>query len=257
MLSNSPMAPRFTTLPRASEDLTFAAPERCAHGSSWLRLRHRCARTLKLCRDPERLKPLKCLLIVSGLAEERLLIGELVKSCFRLGDPCLALSSFRGTRRVTLSLQNSMVRGLCDLGLYEQVMRVYGRCRSAGCPSDNFTLPFVLKACSALGALDVGKEIHCVALRAGFEANVVVQTALLDFYAKTGRLEVADKLIDLIPEPDLVSWNALIAGSSLNGLHKKALELFGKIRAMGLNPNVMCITGYWMKVWLSSLKCNL
>ncbi|KAI6700030.1 hypothetical protein NL676_014354 [Syzygium grande] len=196
------------------------------------------ARTLKLCRDPERLKPLKCLLIVSGLAEERLLIGELVKSCFRLGDPCLALSSFQGTRRVTLSLQNSMVRGLCDHGLYEQVMRVYGRCRSAGCPSDNFTLPFVLKACSALGVLDVGKEIHCVALRTGFEANVVVQTALLDFYAKTGRLEVADKLIDLIPEPDLVSWNALIAGSSLNGLHKKALELFGKIRAMGLRPNV-------------------
>lgn len=196
------------------------------------------ARTLKLCRDPERLKPLKCLLIVSGLAEERLLIGELVKSCFRLGDPCLALSSFRGTRRVTLSLQNSMVRGLCDHGLYEQVMRVYGRCRSAGCPSDNFTLPFVLKACSALGVLDVGKEIHCVALRAGFEANVVVQTALLDFYAKTGRLEVADKLIDLIPESDLVSWNALIAGSSLNGLHKKALELFRKIRAMGLKPNV-------------------
>ncbi|KAK3412149.1 hypothetical protein EUGRSUZ_I00931 [Eucalyptus grandis] len=198
----------------------------------------RFARALKLCKDPHRLKPLKCLLIVSGLAEEGPLIGELVRSCFRLGYPSLALSTFLGTRSVTLPLQNSMVRGLCDHGLYEEVVWVYGKCRGSGCPSDSFTLPSVLKACSALGALDVGKEVHCVALRAGFEANVVVQTALLDFYAKTGRLEVADKLIGLIPEPDLVSWNALIAGSSRNGLREKALELFGKIRAVGLTPNV-------------------
>ncbi|XP_030538849.1 pentatricopeptide repeat-containing protein At5g27110-like [Rhodamnia argentea] len=207
--------------------------------SPWLPASVACfARALKLCKDPERLKPLKCLLIVNGLAEDGLLVGELIKSCFRLRDPRLALSSFRGARRATLSLQNSMVRGLCDHGLHEQVLWVYGKCRSSGCPSDNFTLPLVLKACAALGALDVGKEIHCVAFRAGFEANVVVQTALLDFYSKTGRLEVADKLIDLIPEPDLVSWNALIAGSSLNGLHNKALELFGRICAMGLKPNV-------------------
>ncbi|KAJ0040235.1 hypothetical protein Pint_28060 [Pistacia integerrima] len=112
------------------------------------------------------------------------------------------------------------------------------KCRVSGCSSDDFTFPFVIKACSSSRALGIGREIHCVVLRTGYDKNLVIQTALVDFYAKNGDMEAARVLIDRIPQPDLVSWNALIAGYSLNGLHQEAFETFRRALETGLEPNV-------------------
>ncbi|KAF2295236.1 hypothetical protein GH714_032255 [Hevea brasiliensis] len=64
----------------------------------------------------------------------------------------------------------------------------------------------VAVACSALGAFGIGKEIHCVVLRTG----------------------TARALIDRIPQPDLVSWNALLAGYSFLGLQPFRMLDIGK-----------------------------
>ncbi|KAF8405028.1 hypothetical protein HHK36_009924 [Tetracentron sinense] len=127
---------------------------------------------------------------------------------------------------------------LSDYGLYEDLLVIYIRCQKSGCSSDNFTFPFVIKACAALPALRTGKEILCVDLRTGFDHNLVIQTALVDMYAKTGHMQTSCLLLDRIPQPDLVSWNALLSGYSLNGLNHKAFEVFQKICDVGLKPNV-------------------
>ncbi|GAV82423.1 PPR domain-containing protein/PPR_2 domain-containing protein, partial [Cephalotus follicularis] len=191
-----------------------------------------------LCQNIKHLKPFKSFLIVHGLIEDKLMLGEFIKSCFTLGEPDIALSTFRTIKNPSGSLQNMMVRGLSSFNLYEDILYVYMKCRVLNCPSDDFTFPFVIKACASLGAFGAGKEIHCVVLRTGFDRNIVIQTSLVDFYAKNGRTEIARKLVDRIPQPDLVSWNALIAGYSLNGLDVEAFELFREIRLMGFMPNL-------------------
>ncbi|KAL6224801.1 hypothetical protein ACLB2K_003656 [Fragaria x ananassa] len=104
--------------------------------------------------------------------------------------------------------------------------------------SDDFTFPFVIKACAALGDVKIGKEVHGVVIRTGFEQNLVLQTSLVDFYARTGCVEVARQVIDRIPQPDLVPWNALIAGYSSNGFDWEALEVFREIVFSNLKPNL-------------------
>ncbi|KAH7520168.1 hypothetical protein FEM48_Zijuj08G0115800 [Ziziphus jujuba var. spinosa] len=193
---------------------------------------------LKLCRTIEGLKPLSSLLIVHGLHGDERLIGEFFRSCFRLGVPRLALSAFRRIQNPSLGLHNLMIRCLCHNGLYEDILHVYIRCRVSGCPSDEFTFPFVIKACAALGASGIGKEVHCVVFRTGFENNLVIQTALVDFYAKSGCMRTAHALVDRISQPDLVPLNALIAGYSLNGFDCEAYEVFRKICLMDLKPNL-------------------
>lgn len=195
-------------------------------------------RLLKLCRSSKDLKHLNSLLILHGLCENDLLIREFFTTCFNLGAPHLALSAFQGIQKTTMSLQNLMIRFLCHHGLYEDLISLYLSCRFLGCPSDDFTFPFVIKACAAVGAVKIGKEIHCVVLRTGFDQNLVIQTALVDFYAKIGCLRNAQVLLDRIPEPDLVCWNALIAGYSSNGLDREAFEVFRQIYLKGLKPNL-------------------
>ncbi|XWS45279.1 hypothetical protein CRYUN_Cryun15aG0123000 [Craigia yunnanensis] len=131
-----------------------------------------------------------------------------------------------------------MLKGLSSHGLYEDVLSVYLKCRVLNCPSDDFTFPFVIKACSALGASGIGRQIHCIVLRKGYERNVVTMTSFIDFYAKNARIGIARKVIDGISEPDLVSWNALISGYCFNGLDKEALGLFREIQGMDIRPNV-------------------
>lgn len=200
-------------------------------GTEFLRLARRC-------RSIESLKPLMSLLIVQNLIEEQISVRKFFWSCFHLGAPDIALCMFRRIRNRSLVLQNLMVRGLCNYGLYEDVLLLYLSCRASGCPSDDFTFPFVIKACSAMDAVRTGEEVHCVALKTGCEKNLVIQTALIDFYAKTGCIRTACALIDRIPQPDLVCWNALIAGYSSNGLDQEAFEVFRQIFVKGLKPNM-------------------
>ncbi|KAI9166044.1 hypothetical protein LWI28_025239 [Acer negundo] len=192
----------------------------------------------KRCQSKEDLKRLKSLLIVHGLTEHKFLLGQFFKSCFHLGCPDIALFLFKSIKKPCVFLQNFMIRNLCDSGLYEDLLCVYLKCRVSGCLSDGFTFPSVIKACSLLGDFRIGREIHCVVFRTGYEENVVIQTALVDFYAKNGEMGSARKLIDRIPQPDLVSWNALIAGYSLNRLDQEAFEAFEQLRFNGLNPSV-------------------
>ncbi|KAK8479904.1 hypothetical protein V6N13_072268 [Hibiscus sabdariffa] len=131
-----------------------------------------------------------------------------------------------------------MLKGLSNCGLYGNLLSVYLHCRFFSCPSDDFTFPFVIKACSALGASGFGKQIHCSVLRKGYEGNVVIMTCFIDFYARNFDVGAARKLFDKTPEPDLVSWNALVSGYCFNGLDKEALRVFREIQGMSIKPNV-------------------
>ncbi|XP_077214149.1 pentatricopeptide repeat-containing protein At5g39350-like isoform X2 [Tasmannia lanceolata] len=57
-------------------------------------------------------------------------------------------------------------------------------------------------------------------------------------YAKVGHIQTSRRVFDGISQRDLISWNALLSGYSLNGLDKEALEVFREILVMGLKPNV-------------------
>ncbi|XP_052877227.1 putative pentatricopeptide repeat-containing protein At5g37570 [Gossypium arboreum] len=131
-----------------------------------------------------------------------------------------------------------MLKGLSGYGLYGDLLSVYTKCRVLNCPSDDFTFPFVIKACSALGASGIGQQIHCVVLRKGYERNVVIMTSFIDFYARNVDIGIARKLFDRISDPDLVSWNALLSGYCFNGLDKEALGVLGKIQGMNIKPIV-------------------
>ncbi|CAI0553592.1 unnamed protein product [Linum tenue] len=183
------------------------------------------------------LKSLLSILITGGLIRRRHFVEHFLGCCFHSGSSDLALSTFAASKIRNVSLQNLILRGLGNYGLYEDVLSVYKNCRALRCPSDDFTFPVVIKACTILGAFRKGEQIHGLVLKSGYGENVVVGTALVDFYAKSGFLGHARSLIDEIPQPDLVSLNALLAGYSLHGLDHEALEVFKRVFDLGLKPN--------------------
>lgn len=192
---------------------------------------------LPFCRKTQDLKALNSILILHGLSGKESLLYQFINQCCRLGFPELTLPAFRIVEKPSLRLQNIVLRSLCDNGLFEDVMFVYNKCRHSGSSSNNYTYPFVIKACAALRDVWFGNMMHCAVLKTGFGENMVVQTALLDLYSKVGKLREARKVVDEISQPDLVVWNAMISGYSVNGLDYEVLRVFREMCIMGVKPN--------------------
>jgi pentatricopeptide repeat protein len=134
-------------------------------------------------------------------------------------------------------LYNVMIRGYACNGPCEEALKIYYQMRKAGIQPDKFSFPFVLKACASSSALEEGKEIHHHIISAGLESDVFVANTLLAMYAKCGRTEIARQLFDKIPERNVISWNAMIAGYAQNGHAREALVLFHEMQHANITPD--------------------
>ncbi|KAA8524968.1 hypothetical protein F0562_011394 [Nyssa sinensis] len=134
-------------------------------------------------------------------------------------------------------LWNLMIRAYAWDGPFERAIDLYNQMIESGVTPSKYTYPFVLKACSGLQAIEVGKKIHDHAKRLGLDSDVYVCTALIDFYAKCGCLIQARNLFDNMSNRDVVAWNAMIAGSSLHGMYYDTIGLLVQMQEVGLIPN--------------------
>ncbi|KAJ1689429.1 hypothetical protein LUZ63_013584 [Rhynchospora breviuscula] len=90
-------------------------------------------------------------------------------------------------------------------------------------------IPPVLKACTSINAAKEGSQLHSYILVHGYCSYAYIQTALIDFYVKTGDMLSARKLFDEIPNKDPILTNCLITGFSKLGNLVEARKLFDKM----------------------------
>lgn len=111
-------------------------------------------------------------------------------------------------------------------------MLAWGQCRP-----DNFTYPFVVKACGDLSLLNVGVALHGRTLMAGFDLDTFVQNSLLAMYMNCGEKEAATRIFDTMGERSVVSWNTMINGCFRNGCAKEAMMVFNWMMDVGVEPD--------------------
>lgn len=136
-----------------------------------------------------------------------------------------------------LFLWNVLIRGYAWNGPYQVAIELYHRLIEYGLLPDNFTFPFVLKACSALSAVEEGRKIHEDAIRTNWETDVFVGAALIDMYAKCSCIERAREVFDKILVRDVVLWNSMIAAYAQNGKPDESLELCREMVLAGFSPS--------------------
>ncbi|XP_010255237.1 PREDICTED: pentatricopeptide repeat-containing protein At3g46790, chloroplastic-like [Nelumbo nucifera] len=111
---------------------------------------------------------------------------------------------------------NVVIRGYASSGASGEAVKIYDHMRRKGVLANQYTYPFVLKACAALGDGNKGQVIHGHVVKVGLEWDLFVGNALVSFYAKCKEIEMARRVFDQIPQKDLVSWNTMIAGYTQN-----------------------------------------
>eukprot|EP01018_Ginkgo_biloba_P009799 Gb_07723 [translate_table: standard] len=137
---------------------------------------------------------------------------------------------------------NAMIAGYTQNEFWVEALKLFQKMQLADVKPDPVTFSSVLPACANLAALQRGKEIHEDIIRSGFQSDVFVGSALVDMYAKCGSLEDARQMFEKMPELNVVSWTAMVAGYAQNGHFYEALELFQQIKLAGLKPSLLTFT---------------
>eukprot|EP01018_Ginkgo_biloba_P001355 Gb_26130 [translate_table: standard] len=119
-----------------------------------------------------------------------------------------------------------MIAAYSRHGLAGPALALFQEMQRTDIQPNQFTFASVLPACANLAALEQGMEIHKNIIRCGFQSDLFLESALVDMYAKCGRIENARHVFDKMPHRDVVSWNAMIAGYAQNGHVDEALKLF-------------------------------
>lgn len=94
-----------------------------------------------------------------------------------------------------------------------------------------------LGACSQLSSLQIGKEIHCFAIKAQLTDDKYLTCSIIDMYAKSGLMELSREVFDQLKEKDVASWSVTISGYGINGNGKEAIKLFKKMIEFGFKPD--------------------
>ncbi|XP_057949110.1 pentatricopeptide repeat-containing protein At5g13270, chloroplastic [Malania oleifera] len=119
----------------------------------------------------------------------------------------------------------------------EDALGLFGRMICEGVELDEFVFSIVLKACSGLEDLEMGRQIHGYVVKLGLDSEASVGTPLADFYVKCQSFESAFRAFGRISEPNDVSWSALISGYSQIGEFEECIKIFNSLRNEGVVLN--------------------
>ncbi|XP_058079616.1 putative pentatricopeptide repeat-containing protein At3g08820 [Magnolia sinica] len=192
---------------------------------------------LQGCLTFKHLKHLHGCLLRLGIGQDNYLLNIILKSSFNLGHPNHARLIFSSVQEPNIFLWNSMIRGFVSNDCFLEAVEFYSLMRQHGLLPNNFTFPFVLKACARIPDFRLGVKIHTLVLKAGFEWDVFVKTSLVSLYAKCSHLCDAHKLFDEIPLRNVVSWTAIICGYMEDGRFWEAVDMFRRMLEMDLRPD--------------------
>ncbi|KAL6507864.1 hypothetical protein OROGR_024059 [Orobanche gracilis] len=160
---------------------------------------------------------------------------------------------------------NTVISCVVKVGMYDRAFQLFYSMILEDFKVDYFTLSSVLVACARCFATMQGMEIHAYAYKIGYESNLSVKNALIDFYAKCGcvkdveavfdsmavkdvftwteminaymgfgHVDLALKVFVKMPERNCVSYNAILAGFCQNGEGLRALRFFCRMVEAGM-----------------------
>ncbi|XP_057853781.2 pentatricopeptide repeat-containing protein At5g66520 [Cryptomeria japonica] len=172
-----------------------------------------------------------------SFATRTTLHNKLIYMYVKCGSLVDARNVFDHMRERDVVSWNTIIAAYKRHGCPHEAVTLFHCMQQTGLQPDRFTVASILPACAKIGALEQGMDIHKSIKDTGILSDVVVATALINMYAKCGSIDKARELFDIIPQRDVFSWTAMIAGYTQNGFVEKALETFNQMQLAGVRPN--------------------
>ncbi|KAL6283084.1 hypothetical protein ACE6H2_014013 [Prunus campanulata] len=183
---------------------------------------------LQHCRSTKSIKKLHAQIIIGGFEQNPFVVAKLVGKYVECSEPSMetARKVFDRLLERDVFVWNMVIQGYANVGPFVEALKMYDRMRLSGVPANQYTYPFVLKACGAMKDGKHGLIVHGHVVKCGLHSDLFVGNALIALYSKCEEIEISRRVFDEIPWKDSVSWNSMISGYTANGYPHEALKLF-------------------------------
>ncbi|KAH7292093.1 hypothetical protein KP509_29G051500 [Ceratopteris richardii] len=174
------------------------------------------------------------------LGKDPLLGNALVDMYVKCGAFATAHEVLYGLHERDVISWSTLILGHLQQGHDEEALICFKSMQREGFSPDTVTLVLALKACGNIGSIEIGKEIHEEVARRGLlKHDISLGNALVDMYAKCGRLIKARQVLEELPIRDVITWSALISGYADKGHGENALDCFEQMQSEGISPNAV------------------
>ncbi|XP_004308660.1 PREDICTED: pentatricopeptide repeat-containing protein At2g33680 [Fragaria vesca subsp. vesca] len=182
-------------------------------------------------------KQIHCVAVKNGLMSFVSVGNALVTMYGKCGSLDDALRTFELSGDKNSITWSAMICGFGQSGDSHKALDLFRDMHFSGIMPSQYTFVGVINACGDIGALREGQQVHSFLLKMGFEGQVYIMSALVDMYAKCGRVADARNGFEYIKEPDVVLWTSMIGGYVQNGEYEAALGLYCRMHKEGIMPN--------------------
>lgn len=169
---------------------------------------------------------------------------SLLDGYVKLGNMNPARKIFDSLRDRDVVAWTAMIVGYVQNGLNNDALKLFRSMVTEGPKPNSHTLAAMLSVSSSLASLYHGKQIHASAIRTWEVLSVSVSNALITMYAKSGSLNNAKQVFNLVRQNrDTVSWTSMIIALAQHGHGEEAIELFEQMLAYGMKPDHITYVG--------------
>ncbi|XP_041009096.1 pentatricopeptide repeat-containing protein At1g71490-like [Juglans microcarpa x Juglans regia] len=145
---------------------------------------------------------------------------------------------FRLIENKSLITWNSMLSGYSHMDQSEEASFLFREMLLSRIEPNYVTIASILPLCARVANLQHGKEFHCyITKREEFKGYLLLWNALVDMYARSGKVIEAKRVFDALSERDEVTYTSLIAGYGMQGEGHAALKVFEEMKGSGTKPD--------------------
>ncbi|RRT43664.1 hypothetical protein B296_00056236 [Ensete ventricosum] len=175
--------------------------------------------------------------IINNLQDDEF-IGSALISLYSTSNLTMeSLSCFQMTPKQEIFTWTSMISAFTQNEQYEMALSLFKELLGLRRKLDQSIISSVITACSHMGMLRIGEQIHGYATKLGHDMFTDCGNSLINMYTKTGDAGASIRIFQNIGGLDVFSWSAMISSYALHGNAGDALVLFEKMKECRAVPD--------------------
>ncbi|XP_021661981.1 pentatricopeptide repeat-containing protein At4g18520, chloroplastic isoform X2 [Hevea brasiliensis] len=162
--------------------------------------------------------------------------NNMISAYLKLGQLIEARKVFDGMPERNVVSWTAMINGYISFGLDDEALRLFSDFIENGVVANSRTLVCVLNLCSKRLDFELGRQLHARVVKGNWR-NLILDSAVVSFYAQCGELTGACNAFDQMAERDVVCWTTMITAFSQQGHEEEAFGMLSQMLAEGFLPN--------------------
>lgn len=135
---------------------------------------------------------------------------------------------------------NAVIAGLGSMDREDEALLIFKGMQNVGLKPTELTFLSIMGACMLCR---MAIQIHCQAIKMGFEYFTSVSNATVSMYSRCGDLTASCLVFEGLEAKDMVSWNAIIASYSQENLGTDAIFAYVQMQRNDIEPDEFTIGG--------------